>query len=82
MLGELQQWPVLQTAVRWHQEAIDRFVATFGVDRFEFFEGHGLGQLERTGVRTAQFSDIGSATEHLADILDQSADVGAFAAAD
>ncbi|MNH10633.1 hypothetical protein D3C81_1219650 [compost metagenome] len=72
----------MQTAVRGHQEAINRLVAAFGVDRFEFFEGHGLGQFKGPRMSTTQFSDISATTEYLADVLDQGADVGTFGATD
>ncbi|MNF75764.1 hypothetical protein D3C84_578450 [compost metagenome] len=77
---ELQQWPIQQAAVRWHQEAIDRFIAAFGMYRFQLFESNRLRQGEWPGLGTSQFSNVSATTELLTDILHQGTDIGAFAA--
>ncbi|MNQ86519.1 hypothetical protein D3C85_1017160 [compost metagenome] len=81
VLGELQQWPVLQAAIRRHQELIDRLIATFGMDAFEFFERDRLGQRERAGVGTTQLRHVRATAKRFADVFDQRADVGTFGAA-
>jgi hypothetical protein len=77
---EVQQRPIQQAAVRWHQEAVDRFIAAFGMYRFKLFEGNRLRQGERPGLGTAQFCDVRTTTELLTDILHQGANIGALAA--
>ncbi len=80
VLRELQQRPIEQAAVRWHQEAINRFVAAFGMYRFQLFQGDGLGQRERPGLGTSQFCNVSATTEFFTNILHEGTNIGAFAA--
>src|SRR3990167_3098518 len=80
VLRKVQQWPIEQTAVRWHKEAINRFVAAFGVHCLKLFQRDRLGQGERSGLCTSQFGNVCATAKLLTNILHQGTDIGAFAA--
>src|SRR3990167_3294226 len=82
VLGELQQRPMLQSAIGMQQELIDRFIATFAMHPLKLFERYGAAQIEGTRLGSAQLCNVGTAAEQLADIFDQGTDIGAFAAVD
>src|SRR3990167_5883242 len=82
VLRELQQRPMLQTTVHRQQKPIDGFMTTLGMGLLQRFQANGLRQCKRPGFSPAQLCNMGAATEQMADILDQGADIGAFCAID
>ena len=73
---------MLQAAVDRLQELVNRFVATLGMHPLQLFERYGAAQIEGTSFGSAQLCNVCTATQQVADIFDQSADIGAFAAID
>ncbi|MNF78428.1 hypothetical protein D3C84_606130 [compost metagenome] len=78
VFGELQQRPVLQAAVHRQQKLIDSFMAALGMGLFQRFQANRLRQPEWARFGSPQLCNMGAATEQLADILDQGANIGAF----
>ena len=75
VLREVQQWPIQQTAVRWHQEAINCFVAALGMHGFQLFQRDRLGQGERASLGASQLSNVRAATELFKETVEWSKEV-------
>src|SRR3546814_18137249 len=80
VLGQLQQRPMFKPAVHRLQETIQRLGTTLTMQLLKRFERYRLRQVERPGLGSPQLGNVRSTAEQLADVFDQGADIGAFAA--